>query len=62
MEKVKIIETNSSSELEQEINDFISYLNGEVIDIQYRMAALLPLSKFSMRPITIFTALIRYDD
>lgn len=61
MEKVKIIETSSSSELGKEINSFISNLNGVVIDIQYVIETLPPLTKYDLRNKTIFSALIRYN-
>lgn len=54
--KVKIFDENHEKDLEQSVNNFLSDLDGELIDIKYQVA----LSVFSEEQIFCFSAMIIY--
>ncbi len=54
--KVKIFDLEDEKDLEDDINNFISDLNGEVIDIKYQVSA----SVFSDEQVYCFSAMIIY--
>ena len=54
--KVKIFDLEDEKDLEEDINNFISDLNGEVIDIKYQVSA----SVFSDEQVYCFSAMIIY--
>lgn len=54
--KVKIFDLEDEKDLEDEINNFISDLNGEVIDIKYQVS----VSVFSEEQVYCFSAMIIY--
>ncbi|MFA5602363.1 MAG: sporulation protein Cse60 [Bacilli bacterium] len=54
--KVKIFDEGHEKDLEKSINDFISALEGEVIDIKYQVG----ISVFSEEQIFCFSAMIIY--
>lgn len=57
MIKVKIFDETHEKDLENSINNFISTLNGKVIEIQFRTA----VSIFSEEQIYCFSAMILYE-
>ena len=54
--KVKIFDLEDEKDLEDEINNFISDLNGEVIDIKYQVS----VSVFSEEQVYCFYAMVIY--
>ena len=54
--KVKIFDLEDEKDLEDEINNFISDLSGEVIDIKYQVS----VSVFSEEQVYCFSAMIIY--
>lgn len=54
--KVKIFDLEDEKDLEEEINNFLSELNGEVIDIKYQVG----VSVFSEEQVYCFSAMIIY--
>ncbi|MDD2377238.1 MAG: sporulation protein Cse60 [Bacilli bacterium] len=54
--KVKIFDENHEKDLESSINDFLSELSGEVVDIKYQVS----ISDFSEDQVYCFSALIMY--
>ena len=54
--KVKIFDLEDEKDLEDEINNFISDLNGEVIDIKYQVS----VSVFSEEQVYCFSAMVIY--
>ena len=54
--KVKVIDEGHEKDLENAINEFLSEITGEVIDIKYQVA----LSVFSEEQIYCFSAMIIY--
>lgn len=54
--KVKIFDLEDEKDLEDEINNFIYDLNGEVIDIKYQVS----VSVFSEEQVYCFSAMIIY--
>ena len=54
--KVKIFDLEDEKDLEDEINNFISDLNGEVIDIKYQVS----VSVFSEEQVYCFFAMVIY--
>ena len=57
MIKVKVFDETHEKDLENSINNFISTLNGKVIEIQFRTAVAI----FSEEQIYCFSALIMYE-
>lgn len=58
MMKVKIFDLEDEKDLEKDINDFISEMTGEVIDIKYQVS----IGVFSEEQIFCFSAMIVYTD
>ncbi len=58
MYKVKIIDENHEKDLETSLNDFLSTLNGDIIDIKFQVSVAL----FSDEQIYCFTAMVVYDE
>ena len=54
--KVKIFDESHEKDLEQKVNEFLSNINGEVIDIKYQVA----ISMFSEEQIYCFSAMVIY--
>ena len=57
MIKVKIFDETHEKDLENSINNFISTLNGKIIEIQFRTA----VSIFSEEQIYCFSAMVLYE-
>ncbi|HHT38478.1 MAG TPA: sporulation protein Cse60 [Mollicutes bacterium] len=55
--KVKIFDENHEKDLEKAINDFLSTLEGEVIDIKFQVG----ISVFAEEQIYCFSAMIIYQ-
>lgn len=55
--KVKLFDENHEKDLEQAINDFLSELNGDVIEIKYQVA----IGVFSEEQVFCFSAMIIYN-
>ena len=58
MYKVKIIDENHEKDLETSLNDFLSTLNGDIIDIKFQVS----VAMFSEEQIYCFTAMVVYDE
>ena len=58
MYKVKIIDENHEKDLETSLNDFLSTLIGDIIDIKFQVSVAL----FSDEQIYCFTAMVVYDE
>ena len=56
MIKVKIIDENHETDLENSVNNFLSSIDYEIIDIQFRTA----VSIFSEEQVYCFSAMIIY--
>ena len=56
--KVKLFDENHELDLESDINEFISKLDGEVIDIKYQTA----IAVFAEEQIYCFSAMIIYTE
>lgn len=54
--KVKVIDENHEKDLENSINEFLSTLEGEVIDIKFSVSA----SIFAEEQVYCFSAMILY--
>lgn len=54
--KVKVIDENHEKDLENSVNEFLSTLEGEVIDIKFSVSA----SIFAEEQIYCFSAMILY--
>lgn len=54
--KVKIFDLEDEKDLEDEINNFINDLNGDVIDIKYQVG----VSVFSEEQVYCFSAMVIY--
>ena len=54
--KVKVFDFEDEKDLEDEINEFLSELEGEVIDIKYQVG----VSVFSEEQVFCFSAMIIY--
>jgi len=54
--KVKLFDENHELDLEQDINEFLAKLDGEVVDIKYQTA----ISVFAEEQIYCFSAMIIY--
>ena len=54
--KVKIFDLDDEDDLEKDINNFLSNLNGEVIDIKYQVS----IGVFSDEQIFCFSAMVVY--
>ena len=55
--KVKIFDENHEKDLEKNINDFLSTLEGEVIDIKFQVG----VSIFAEEQVFCFSAMIIYE-
>lgn len=58
MMKVKIFDLEDEKDLEKDINDFISGMTGEIIDIKYQVS----IGVFSEEQIFCFSAMIVYTE
>ena len=58
MMKVKIFDLEDEKKIEKDINDFISEMTGEVIDIKYQVS----IGVFSEEQIFCFSAMIVYTE
>lgn len=56
--KVKIFDLEDEKDLENDINNFLDNLDGEVIDIKYQVS----IGVFSEEQIFCFSAMIVYTD
>ncbi len=56
--KVKIFDYEDEKDLEEDINDFIEGLQGEVIDIKYQVS----VGVFSEEQVFCFSAMIIYHE
>lgn len=56
--KVKIFDLEDEDDLEKDINNFLSNMTGEVIDIKYQVS----IGVFSEEQIFCFSAMIVYTD
>ena len=56
--KVKIFDENHELDLEQDINDFLSNIDADIIDIKYQTA----ISVFEEEQIYCFSAMIIYSE
>ena len=56
--KVKIFDENHELDLEQDINDFLSNIEADIIDIKYQTA----VSVFAEEKVYCFSAMIIYVD
>ena len=56
--KVKIFDENHELDLEQDINDFLSSIDADIIDIKYQTA----ISVFAEEQIYCFSAMIIYTE
>lgn len=54
--KVKIFDFEDEKDLEDEVNEFLSEMTGEVIDIKYQVS----VSMFSEEQVFCFSAMIVY--
>lgn len=54
--KVKMFDESHEKDLEKSVNDFISNLNGDIIDIKFQVA----ISLFSEEQIYCFSAMVIY--
>ena len=55
--KIKLFDEESEKDLEEEMNDFLEDLNGDIIDIKYQVA----LSISGEEQIYCFSAMIIYN-
>ncbi len=58
MYKVKIIDENHEKDLEVSLNNFLSTLNNDIIDIKFQVS----VAMFSEEQIYCFTAMVVYDE
>ena len=58
MYKVKIIDENHEKDLETSLNNFLSTLNSDIIDIRFQVS----VAMFSDEQIYCFTAMVVYDE
>ena len=58
MYKVKIIDENHEKDLEASLNNFLSTLNNDIIDIKFQVSVAI----FSEEQIYCFTAMVVYDE
>jgi len=56
--KVKIIDENHEKDLEVSLNNFLSTLNNDIIDIKFQVS----VAMFSEEQIYCFTAMVVYDE
>ena len=56
--KVKIFDMEDEKELENEVNDFIDTMDGEIIDIKYQVS----VGVFSEEQVFCFSAMIIYTE
>lgn len=54
--KVKLFDTEDEKDLEEEVNNFLLELSGEVIDIKYQVG----VSVFSEEQVYCFSAMVIY--
>lgn len=58
MYKVKIIDENHEKDLEASLNNFLSTLNNDIIDIKFQVS----VAMFSEEQIYCFTAMVVYNE
>lgn len=58
MYKVKIIDENHEKDLEASLNNFLSTLNNDIIDIKFQVS----VAMFGEEQIYCFTAMVVYDE
>lgn len=58
MMKVKIFDMEDEKDLENEVNDFIDTMDGEIIDIKYQVS----VGVFSDEQVFCFSAMIIYTE
>ena len=58
MYKVKIIDESHEKDLETSLNNFLSTLNNDIIDIKFQVS----VAMFSEEQIYCFTAMVVYDE
>lgn len=58
MYKVKIIDENHEKDLEASLNNFLSTLNNDIIDIKFQVS----VAMFSEEQVYCFTAMVVYDE
>jgi len=58
MQKVKVFDENHEKDLENVLNEFLSTLKSDIIDIQFRVA----VSVFAEEQLYCFSAMVVYDD
>ena len=58
MMKVKIFDLEDEKDLENEVNDFIDTMDGEIIDIKYQVS----VGVFSEEQVFCFSAMIIYTE
>ena len=58
MYKVKIIDESHEKDLETSLNNFLSTLNNDIIDIKFQVS----VAMFSEEQIYCFTAMLVYDE
>lgn len=56
--KVKIFDMEDEKDLENEVNDFIGTMDGEIIDIKYQVS----VGVFSEEQVFCFSAMIIYTE
>ena len=56
--RVKIIDENHEKDLENAVNEFLSNINNDIIDIKYQVST----SLFGEEQVYCFSALIIYED
>lgn len=56
--KVKIFDMEDEKDLENEVNDFIDTMDGEIIDIKYQVS----VGVFSEEQVFCFSAMIIYTE
>ena len=56
--KVKIFDMEDEKDLENEVNDFIDTMDGEIIDIKYQVS----VGVFSEEQVFCFSAMIVYTE
>jgi len=56
--RVKVIDENHEKDLENAVNEFLSNINNDIIDIKYQVST----SLFGEEQVYCFSALIIYED
>ena len=55
--KIKLFDEESEKDLEEEMNDILEYLNGDIIDIKYQVSSCI----YNEEQIYCFSAMIIYQ-